>query len=134
MIRLNPEASSAYHQLGRLYFEHEQNYEKARIYYSQAIDRDNRIAHYYFDRAAIHFFFKQYERARDDFTRVLDLQPSDSRSLYYRGVCSHFLGEVDAARRDFQSLRQSDDIWNVEIERFRNAWQAEINQFLEGAL
>ncbi len=134
VIRLNPEASSAYHQLGRLYFEHEQNYEKARIYYSQAIDRDNRIAHYYFDRAAIHFFFKQYELARDDFTRVLDLQPSDSRSLYYRAVCSHFLGEVDAARRDFQSLRQSDDIWNVEIERFRNAWQAEINQFLEGAL
>ena len=134
VIRLNPKASTAYHQLGRLYFEHEQNYDKARIYYSQAIDRDDRIAHYYFDRAAIHFYFKQYELARDDFTRVLELEPSHSRSLYYRGVCSHFLGEVEAARRDFQILRQSDEIWNVEIERFRNAWQAEINQFLEGTL
>ncbi|NNK58193.1 MAG: tetratricopeptide repeat protein [Desulfofustis sp.] len=134
VIRLNPEASSAYHQLGRLYFEHEQNYEKARIYYSQAIDKDDGVAHYYFDRAAIHFFFKRYDLARDDFTRVLELHPLDSRSLYYRGVCSHFLGEIEAARRDFQSLRQSDEVWNVEIERFRNAWQAEINQFLENTL
>jgi tetratricopeptide (TPR) repeat protein len=133
-IRLNPEASGAYHQLGRLYFEHEQNYEGAKIYYNQAIDRDDRIAHYYFDRAAIHFYFKQYDLARDDFSRVLELQPSDSRSLYYRGVCSHFLGDIEAARSDFQTLRQSDENWKVEIERFRNSWQIEINQFLEGSL
>ena len=131
VIRLYPEASSAYHQLGRLYFEHEQNYEKARIYYDQAIDRDDMIARYYFDRAATHFFFKQYEPARDDFTRALELQPSDSPSLYYRGVCNHYLGDLEAARRDFHSLRQSDDIWNAEIERFLNGWQTEIHQFLE---
>jgi tetratricopeptide (TPR) repeat protein len=131
VIRLNPEASSAYHQLGRLYFKHEQNYKKATIYYSQAIDRDDGIARYYFDRAATHFFFKQYELARNDFTRALELQPTDGPSLYYRGVCNHFLGDLEAARRDFQSLRQADDIWNVEIERFLNGWQAEMNQFLE---
>lgn len=133
-IRLNPEDSRAYHHLGRLYFEHEQNYDKARIYYSQAIARDNRIAHYYFDRAAIHYFFKQYELAREDFTRALQLDPSDSRSLYYRGVCSHYLGDMEAARRDFEHLRQFDEVWNVEIERFRNAWQAEIDEFLENPL
>ena len=132
-IRLNPEASSAYHQLGRLYFEHEQNYDKARMYYSQAIEQDSKIAHYYFDRAAIHFYFKQYDLARKDFSRVLELQPADSQSLYYRGVCNHYLGQIEAARRDFQNLRQSDEVWNVEIERFRNAWKAEMNQFLEAA-
>ena len=132
-IRLNPEASGAYHQLGRLYFEQEQNYDKARIYYSQAIERDSQVSHYYFDRAAIHFFFKQYDLAREDYTRVLELQPLDSRSLYYRGVCNHYLGNVEAAQRDFQRLRQSDKVWNVEIERFRNAWKAEINDFLEAS-
>ena len=134
VIRLNPADSRVYHQLGRLYFEHEQNYEKARIYYSQAIARDSQIAHYYFDRAAIHFFFKHYELAREDFSRALELDPSDSRSLYYRGVCSHYLGDIEAARSDFQRLRQFDEVWNVEIERFRNAWQAEIDQFLENPL
>lgn len=133
-IKVNPTASSGYHHLGRLYFEHEQDYHKARIYYSQAIDRDNRIAHYYFDRAAIHFYFKRYDLAREDFARVLELEPADSRSLYYRGVCNHFLGDKEAARRDFQTLRQTDEVWNVEIERFRNAWQSEIDEFLEGTL
>lgn len=129
-IRLNPEASTAYHQLGRLYFEHEQNYYKARLYYSQAIERNNQTAHYYFDRAAIHFYFKQYDLAREDFNRVLLLEPDHQRSLYYRGVCNHYLGDTEAARTDFQLLRQSDHSWNIEIERFRNAWRAEVDQFL----
>lgn len=130
-IRLNPEASAAYHQLGRLYFEHEKNYYKARLYYSQAIERNSQIAYYYFDRAAIHFYFKQYDLAREDFNRVLELQPDHQRSLYYRGVCNHYLGETDAARLDFQMLRQSDQGWDIEIERFRNAWRAEVDQFLD---
>ncbi|MGI9537588.1 MAG: tetratricopeptide repeat protein, partial [Desulfocapsaceae bacterium] len=130
-IRFNPESSSAYHQLGRLYSEHEQHYDKAKIYYSQAIERDSQIAHYYYDRAAIHFYFKQYDQAKKDFSRVLDLQPTDSQSLYYRGVCNHYLGQIEEAQKDFQNLRQLDEDWNIELERFRNAWKAEVNQFLE---
>ena len=84
-IRLNPEASGAFHQLGKLYFEPEQNYDKARIYCSQAIERDSQISHYY---------FKQCNVAREDYSRVLELQSSDSRSLYYRGVSKHCLGNV----------------------------------------
>ncbi len=53
------------------------------------------------------------------------------KSLYYRAVCSHFLGETEAAREDFEALRQAEPAWNIEIERFRNAWRAEIDQFLE---
>lgn len=130
-IRLNSGASFAYHQLGRLYFKHEQNYEKAGLYYSQAIDRDSQIAHYYFDRAALHLFFKRYDLAREDFSRVLEMQPGDSRSLYYRGVCNHYLGQIDEALIDFDKLRQADEGWNVEIVRFQNAWKAEMDQFLE---
>ncbi len=132
-IRANPKAGEPYHHLGRLYFEHEQDHTKARLYYSQAIDRDPSTAQYFFDRAAIDYYYKRYGPARVDFTAVLNLQPGNNQALYYRGVCSYMLGEVETARKAIEVLRLSDSSWNIEIERFRNAWNTEIDQFLHSA-
>jgi len=129
-IRFNPEAGAAHYYLGRLYFEHERDYTRALLYYNQAIAFAPQRADYYFDRAAMHFYFEQYDLARADFTKVLELRPSHERSLYYRAVCNHYLGEIEAARNDFQALREGYSGWDMEIERFRNAWKAEIDQFL----
>jgi tetratricopeptide (TPR) repeat protein len=129
-IRLSPESGAAHYYLGRLYFEYEHDYIKALLYYNQAIAAAPQRADYYFDRAALHYYFEQYERARADFTTVLELRPSHDRSLYYRGVCNHYLGNREAARKDFQALREVASGWDMEIERFRNSWKAEIEQFL----
>jgi len=61
---------------------------------------------------------------------VLELQPDNFESLYYRGVCNHMLGLKDEARADFNKIRESGDGLDLEIERFRNAWNAEVEQFL----
>ncbi len=74
-VRLKPEASLPYHHLGNLYFEHERDYDKALLYYNLAIENDNREAAYYYDRAAMHYYFARYEPARADFSTVLQLQP-----------------------------------------------------------
>lgn len=132
-IRLNPEISEAYHQLGRISFEFDHDYPKARLYYTQAIDRDPDNPQYYFDRAAIHYYFRQYDLAVHDFTKVLDLQPNNEQGIYYRGVCNHMLGNIEAARRDFNTLRMGSSSWDIEIDRFRNAWNTEIDQFLNSA-
>jgi tetratricopeptide (TPR) repeat protein len=129
-LRLDPERSDIHHLLGRLFFEYEQDYGKALVYYNQAIERDSTLAHYYHDRASIHFFFKQYAAAKADFSAVLELQPDNFESLYYRGVCNHMLGLKDEARADFNKIRESGDGLDLEIERFRNAWNAEVEQFL----
>jgi tetratricopeptide (TPR) repeat protein len=129
-LRLDPERSDIHHLLGRLFFEYEQDYGKALVYYNQAIERDPTLAHYYHDRASIHFFFKQYVAAKADFSAVLELQPNNFESLYYRGVCNHMLGLKDEARADFNKIRESGDGLDLEIERFRNAWNAEVEQFL----
>lgn len=131
-IRMDPQRSTAYHLLGRLFFEQKQNYSKALLYYNLAIDRDDSIADYFFDRAAIHYFFKHYEPAKNDFTTAITLQPTNLKSLYYRGVCNQMLGLEEQARNDFDTLIKSADTWAIEIERFLNAWNAEMEQFMEG--
>ncbi len=130
-IRTNPHNSEPYNHLGNLYFRHKQDYERAQIYYSQAIDRDPSIARYFFDRGAIHYYFKQYDPAIIDFSTVLELQPENGPARYYRGVCHHMLGQIEEALQDFQTLLQADKSWETEIQRFRNAWSAEIEQFLQ---
>ena len=40
------------------------------------------------------------------------------------------LGLKDEARADFNKIRESGDGLDLEIERFRNAWNAEVEQFL----
>lgn len=133
VIRLNPDIAEAYYQLGRISFEKDHDYPKARLYYTQAIERNPEDPRYYFDRAAIHYYFRQYEMAIDDFSMVLDLQPNNEQGIYYRGVCNHMLGNVEEARRDFNTLRLADNRWDIEIDRFRNAWNTEIDQFLNAA-
>ncbi|GHU91104.1 hypothetical protein FACS189476_11680 [Spirochaetia bacterium] len=124
-IRLNPCHALAYGGCGDVYagqgkLEHEDNYEKAIAYYTQAIDvvfdyhlglmpiRDLSVplilypeaASFYASRGLVYSVMEESDKAIEDYNQAILIAP-DAEAYYHRGAEYYYKGDYDTAIEDF---------------------------------
>jgi RNA polymerase sigma factor (sigma-70 family) len=103
----------------RIAYERALKLEQAREYaaaialYSQATSHDPGMFDAYFARARIYQFLlplekRNYAKARDDYTRCLEIYPRDYGARYYRALCLEYLREYDSALADYTAIIEGD--------------------------
>lgn len=67
---------------------------------NRAIELSPQDTQGYFQRATCHYLSKNYEKAVEDFTAVIDRTPSNARAYAYRGHCYRAIGKTREADAD----------------------------------
>ena len=62
----------------------------------------------YFNRGYDYGKLGKYEKARSDYTKVIELNPEYATAYYYRGICYRKLGEYDRAISDYTKAIELD--------------------------
>ena len=62
-----------------------------------------KLAHFS-NLAMCHVKLENYEKARDNCTRAIAMDPSNVKALFRRGKCHSHLGALDEAKRDFEHV------------------------------
>lgn len=52
---------------------------------------------------------KEYEKALEQFNILVNLEPTDPKAYYYRGLSFKWLGELDKAKSDFENALKFDE-------------------------
>jgi tetratricopeptide (TPR) repeat protein len=84
----------------------EGTYSEAMKYYSKAINKNPNYADAYWGRALCKYQLKDYSGAKDDFSKVVELNDK-VEALYYRAMCNFMLKDTLGACND----------WNYVCER-----------------
>lgn len=96
-----------------LKLEQGKEYAAAIALYSQAISHDPKMFEAYFARARIYQTLlplgkRDYAKARDNYTRCLELEPRDHAARYNRALCLEALRDYDSALADYTTLIAAD--------------------------
>jgi len=84
------------------------DYEASGRDYRRAIRLDRKLAAAYYNRGNDALNQRLYRRAIGDYTRVLELYPTDVWALKNRGLVWKGLGEIDRAKSDWRRAREID--------------------------
>jgi tetratricopeptide (TPR) repeat protein len=77
---------------------------------TRAVEHRPKDAKAHFERGEVHFHLRQYEQARDDYSRALALGPGHVGAYHQRGHAFQRLGQFDKMRDDFaEALRRTPD-------------------------
>lgn len=76
--------------------------------FSQVVDKYNKDANYYGNRAACYLQIKKYSKALEDCDRALELDGSNLKFQRRRGLALMNLGQLTEAQTIFSRLIQSD--------------------------
>jgi tetratricopeptide (TPR) repeat protein len=98
---------------GDIFFA-EEKYKDAINAYDSAIKIDNANAVYYYNRGRMHYFAADnalflkggFEKAIADFSRSIELDPSDSYCYMWRGFAYHRTGQFPLAIRDYNEAKR----------------------------
>lgn len=96
-----------------LKLEQAKEYAAAIALYSQAISHDPKMFDAYFARARIYQTLlplgkRDYAKARDDYSRCLELEPRDHAARFNRALCLENLREYDSAIADYTAIIEGD--------------------------
>lgn len=110
-ITLDPSNASAHFQLGRLYSEKLRNSDEALNCFNKAIELNQGERAYFFQRGLLYYGKKDFAKAKEDFSKGLELSPNDGQLYYYRGDCNKELGLKNEAIDDLFKAKQFDPGW-----------------------
>lgn len=91
--------------IGRAWFEKEQ-YEKALLYCSKAIELWPRFSEAYNNRAIVEIYLKDTDQALQDLNRTVELDPNCAAAHYNRGRIFFDSSELEKALRDFRTANE----------------------------
>jgi len=107
-IELDPDNAFIYSIRGKAY-TYLGEYKQAIDNYSQAIARDSgNVEEFYYNRAFAYFVLKQYQQAREDLNRVIELDPTDADAYINRGYIYLYLRDIEQAHADFAQAAAMD--------------------------
>ncbi|MCL2789569.1 MAG: tetratricopeptide repeat protein [Desulfobulbus sp.] len=107
-LKIDPDNDDAYHRLGMLLFEKMKNTDEAILNLSKAIEKKNGKNVYYLDRGRMYFAKNDFLKAKDDFSKVIELSPNNGWGFLHRGDCYKKLGQKDLALEDYKKAKQVD--------------------------
>ncbi len=99
--------ASDYHQKG-LYYVSKQEYQKAIVAYTRAIELDPEQAEFYSDRAVAFFHADQGRYSLDDMNKARDLEPYKGYRYSSRAFIKDHLGDLDGAIEDYKEAVRID--------------------------
>ena len=105
MVRLRPDISLAYEQLGSIALQRK-DYPKAVVCFEKAIEIDPGKAGAYNRRGAAHLAGANYDQALRDFDKAIDLNPNYAEAHINRGLLHRSKGQYDQAIRDLDQAIQ----------------------------
>ncbi|MBU0581036.1 MAG: tetratricopeptide repeat protein, partial [Candidatus Margulisbacteria bacterium] len=107
------EEAKKYFKKGLLYYELEE-YEKARKYFKLAIKNNKKQGIYYYNLALAYFKDGYYTKARELFDKTIKIEPKlSTRALFYQGVMSYELGELNKANDYFAAVEEKEGATNL---------------------
>lgn len=115
-IELNPSLAASYFELGVLYFEKLKNTEDALANLDKAIEREQGNRNYFFQRGQVYHQLKDFAKAKNDYSKVIELSSHDGQALYYRGDCNNKLGLKDLAIDDLLKAKQYNPEWTQSVD------------------
>lgn len=111
---LNTEFTDAqeYYKYGLLADENK-NYQEAEKYFTKYIEKFSSDINAYSKRGYARFKLKEYKKAINDFTKVIDYSPSSS-TYFYRGNCYYSLKDYTNALQDYnKALEDEPDNFDI---------------------
>ncbi len=102
-LRVNPRSEEALYGRAMWYQEHAHDFDKAIQDYTSItqINPKNKNAH--FNLGYVHYeYLKVYREAIKHYTNAINADPNYADAYYNRGVCYETLGDIGAAKRDFE--------------------------------
>lgn len=105
-IDINPRLGLAYGGLGLAYYE-KKDYEQSIEYYSKAIAANPAPA-LYINRGVSYHAAKNYDKAAQDFTQVIQTQPTNKKAYFNRGAAYFSNNQFDKAIPDFEKVLELD--------------------------
>ena len=102
-IRINSRSEEALYGRAMWYQEHAHSFDKAIQDYTTItqINPNNKNAH--FNLGYVHYYYlKVYREAIKHYTNAINADPNYVDAYYNRGVCFETLGDIAAAKKDFE--------------------------------
>ncbi len=102
-IRIKPQSEEALYGRGMWYQEHAKDYDKAIQDYTSITQMNPKNRNAHFALGFIHYnYLKVYNEAIKHYTRAIDADPNFADAFYNRGVCYETLGDIAAAKGDYE--------------------------------
>jgi tetratricopeptide (TPR) repeat protein len=80
-----------------------------------AIKKNKKFLDAYNNRATDYERLKQYDKAINDYSKIVRLNPSDDIAYYNRGLLYVQLNQKEEAAEDFEEAIRLDGIWEKEL-------------------
>lgn len=107
-LKIDPENDEIYHRLGMMLFERMKNIDGAILNLSKAIEKNSRKNVYYLERGRMYFAKNDFLKAKDDFSKEIELAPTNGWGFMGRGDCYNKLGQKDLALKDYKKAKELD--------------------------
>lgn len=85
-----------------MYYQEQEEYEKAKQAYREAINQDREYSKAIFGMGFILMQQDSLEKAKRQFDLVSQLEPTNDKAYYNRGLCSELLGNTNEALEDYR--------------------------------
>ena len=97
---------------------HARRLDDAMADYEAALGLDPDLAEAFVNRGNTYIFLKQYEQARRDYARAIELETRELHAAYYnRGLAHEALRDLDSAFADYVEAIRLKPEWNLALER-----------------
>lgn len=121
-----PHAKELYDQAGKLFEENK--FEEAIGLYTQAIEEYKEYASAYFNRALSYALMSQYDKAKKDAEKVLELEPEKADAPYVMGVINEYEHDNDGALEWYEKSLKNDPNYSQAKDRL-----ASLKEKMKGA-
>jgi tetratricopeptide (TPR) repeat protein len=109
-IRVAPDQVEPYHAKAYYLADVIDDLEGAIAVYQQINQVDPQYEEAYFNAGLVYLDLGKFEEARQQFDLTLKFSPTHIRGYFYRGLASEFMGNIAAAKTDYeQALRMKPD-------------------------
>lgn len=105
-IKIDPNNDEVYDKLGTLLFEKMKNTDAGILNLNKAIDKNNNKSIYYIKRGKMYLAKNDFNKAKDDFSKSIDLEPINGMNFLHRGNCYAKLGQKDLALNDYKKAKE----------------------------
>jgi len=107
-LKIDPNNDNVYYRLGTMLFEKMKNTDQAILNLSKAIEKNSSKDRYYLDRGRMYFAKNDFLKAKDDFSKTIELAPTNGWGYLQRGDCYKKLGQKDLALADYLKAKEVD--------------------------
>ena len=108
VIEENPQNARAYFNLAMIHLEYykiknkdKEQLRLAKVNLNKAIDFDFENTKFYRARAKVFMIQKEFTKAIEDYTKILQLEPKDYETMMYRGIAYFEMKKYKKAMREF---------------------------------